>query len=70
MGDAYEKVMALWQESTVEHYREEFEALTAPLKDAFEEVLIGAFKNGLNPQIRVDLHLFRAGSLTEIMGLA
>lgn len=55
---------------TVDCYREEFKALIAPLKDAFEEVLIGAFKNGLQLDICANHHLFRAGSLTEVMGLA
>lgn len=58
MGDLYERVMALRQVSTVDSYREEFEALTAPLKNASEEVLVGAFKNGLKPEIQAELHLF------------
>lgn len=70
MGDAYERIMTLRQESNVEHYKEVFEALTTSLKDAYEEVLIGAFKNRLKLEIQADLHLFWAGSLTEIMGLA
>lgn len=64
------RVMGLRLITMVDCYCEEFEALTAPLKHASEEVLVGAFKNGLRPKIRAELHLFEARSLTEVMGLA
>lgn len=48
---------------TMDCYREEFEALTAPLKNAPEEVLVGAFKNELRLDIRSELHLFEVGSV-------
>lgn len=70
MGNLYEKVLALQQSSKVDCYREEFKALTAPLKNAYEEVLVGPFKNGLKPEIRAELYLFGLGSITELMGQA
>lgn len=39
MGDEYEQLMALKQEGSVQEYREQFEAMTAPLENAPEEVL-------------------------------
>lgn len=53
----------------MDRYGEEFNALMAPLKDASEELLVGAFKNGLRPDIRALLHLFGLGH-SEVMGLA
>ncbi|KAF7813045.1 DUF21 domain-containing protein [Senna tora] len=45
--DSYEVLMALKQDVTVAEYCEKFELLSAILKDAYEEMLIGAFQNVL-----------------------
>lgn len=63
MSDLCEKMMALRHTMTMDYYREKFKALTVPLKDVSEEVFVKAFKNGLRPDIRADLHLFEARSL-------
>lgn len=69
-GDAYEMVMALKQTGTVAEYRERFETMSAPLSDASDEMLMGAFRNGLKEDIRADLRIMKFGSLQEMMDLA
>lgn len=66
-GDEYERLMALWKASTVSEYRENFVALFATIPGAAEEVLIGAFKNGLREEIYADLRLQSCVTLTEMM---
>ncbi|KAF7839457.1 Hydroxymethylglutaryl-CoA lyase, mitochondrial [Senna tora] len=44
----YEMLMALKQTGTMSEYREQFELISEPLKEAPEAMLIGAFQNGLN----------------------
>lgn len=54
-GDAYEVLMALRKDGTVSEYREKFEALSAPLIEASDEMLMGAFRIGLKEDIRAEL---------------
>lgn len=69
-GDAYEMLMALRQTGTVTKYREKFEMLSAPLSEASDDMLMGAFKNGLKEDIRAVHRIMKLGSLQEMMDLA
>ncbi|KAF7807919.1 Retrotransposable element Tf2 [Senna tora] len=69
-GNNYEMLMAHKQVGTVEEYRERFELLSAPLKDAPEEMLIGAYQNGLKEDIRAELRMVKAQSLLEVLDLS
>lgn len=51
-------------------YREKFEHLSATLRDASKECLMGAFKIGLKHAIRAELRMLSVGSLKELIGLA
>lgn len=51
-------------------YVEEFERVSAPLKDAPEACLIAAFRQGLKPEIRAELKLTMAVTLRETMETA
>lgn len=55
------------QERIVLEYVEEFERLSAPLREASEEYLIGAFRNGLRAEVKVELRLTNALSLREVI---
>ncbi|KAK8481299.1 hypothetical protein V6N12_020154 [Hibiscus sabdariffa] len=63
----YEVLLGLQQTKSVAQYREDFELLFAPLKDADEAVLIGIFINGLQEEIKTELSLCKLDSLTQIM---
>ncbi|KAK8575642.1 hypothetical protein V6N12_063310 [Hibiscus sabdariffa] len=63
----YEVLLGLQQTKSVAQYIEDFELLSAPLKDADETVLIGIFINGLHGKIKTELSLSKLGSLTQIM---
>ncbi|KAF7827538.1 Retrotransposable element Tf2 [Senna tora] len=69
-GNNYEMLMALKQTGTVAEYREQFELISAPLKEAPEAMLIGAFQNGLKEEIRAELRMVKAQNLLEVMDLA
>lgn len=69
-GDEYEQLMALRQEGTVSEYRERFEALSAPLENATEEMLRGAFMNGLAEELKCDVKLMQPKNLKELMNYA
>lgn len=45
------------QTGSVAQYREDFELLSAPLKDANDEVLMEIFINGLREEIKAELVL-------------
>ncbi|KAF7842370.1 wall-associated receptor kinase-like 10 [Senna tora] len=47
-----------------------FELLSAPLEDAPEAMLIGAYQNGLKEEIRAELRMVKAQTLMEVMDLA
>lgn len=66
----YETLIALLQDSTVDDFRERFELLSAPLREADEEFLIGAFSNGLAEEIKAELRMVRPASLVQVMDLA
>ncbi|KAK9028762.1 hypothetical protein V6N11_025909 [Hibiscus sabdariffa] len=63
----YEVLLGLQQTKSVAQYREDFELLSAPLKNADEADLIGIFINGLEEEIKAELSLSKLGSLTQIM---
>lgn len=69
-GDAYEMLMALRQTEIVTEYRERFESLSTPLTKASDEMLMGAFGNGLKEEIRVELWVMRIGLLQDLMDSA
>lgn len=62
--------MALKQVGPVQEYREQFEAMSAPLENALEEVLRGAFLNGLTKEVRCDVKLMHPKDLKELMNFA
>ncbi|KAK9037178.1 hypothetical protein V6N11_022099 [Hibiscus sabdariffa] len=66
-GNLYEVLLGLQQTRSIAQYREDFELLSATLKDAVDEVLIGIFINGLREEIKAELHLSKLGSLAQIM---
>ncbi|XP_009797900.1 uncharacterized protein [Nicotiana sylvestris] len=49
LGSLYEVLIGLQQTGSVAQYREDFELLSAPLKDADDEVLMGIFINDVTP---------------------
>ncbi|KAK8559995.1 hypothetical protein V6N12_012804 [Hibiscus sabdariffa] len=67
LGNLYEVLLGLQQTGSIAQYREDFELLYAPLKDAADEVLIGIFINGLRDEIKAELRLSKLGSLAQIM---
>lgn len=60
--------MALKQETTVAKYRDRFEALSATLKEASDEVIVGVFKNRL--KVRAEVQMQWISSLYELMEMA
>lgn len=70
LGDEYEQLFALKQESTMAEYREQFELLSAPLENVRDEILLGAFMNGLKEDIRCDVKLLHPQNLKQAMGFA
>lgn len=62
--------MSLRQTQSVEEYREMFELITELLRHAEEEVLLGAFMNGLKDEVRREVRLHHLGDLGEVMKLA
>ncbi|KAF7811943.1 Retrotransposable element Tf2 [Senna tora] len=69
-GNGYEMLMALKQEESIAEFREKFDLLFAPLKNALEEMLIGAYQNGLKEEIRAELRMVKAQTLLEVVDLA
>ncbi|KAF7812804.1 Retrotransposable element Tf2 [Senna tora] len=70
LGNGYEMLMALKQTGSAAEYREKFELLSAPLKDAPEDMLISVFLNGLKEDVRAELRMSRAQNLLEVLDLA
>ncbi|KAF7826330.1 Retrotransposable element Tf2 [Senna tora] len=69
-GNGYEILMAHKQTSDVDEYRERFELLSAPLKEATEEMLIGFYQNGLKEEVRAELRMTQAQNLLDIMDMS
>ncbi|KAF7836177.1 Retrovirus-related Pol polyprotein from transposon 17.6 [Senna tora] len=69
-GNGYEILMAHKQSGTVGDYRERFELLSAPLKDATEEMLIGFYQNGLKEEVRAELRMTQAQNLLDVMDMS
>lgn len=63
-------LMSLKQERSVGEYIEKFEVLSAPLWEASEDMLIGAFMSGLHQNIKANLRLITTETLKELMGMA
>ncbi|KAF7810390.1 Retrotransposable element Tf2 [Senna tora] len=59
-----------WLQCTVGDYRERFELLSAPLKDATKEILIGFYQNGLKEEVRAELRMTQAQNLIDIMDMS
>ncbi|KAF7802166.1 putative mitochondrial protein [Senna tora] len=57
LGNGYEMLMALKQTGTVAEYREKFELLSAPLKDAPEDKLIGPKWNPIKPSFSTSFNI-------------
>ncbi|EXB66394.1 hypothetical protein L484_008284 [Morus notabilis] len=68
-GNHYEALIALQQDSTVAEFREKFELLLAPFREADKEFLIGAFSNGLAKEVKAEVHMVRPTSLVQLMDL-
>lgn len=68
--NGYEVLMALKQNGDVEDYRQQFVVLSAPLKSAPNELLIGAFLNGLKGEIRAELKLGNTQDLDKVLEMA
>ncbi|XP_031257121.1 uncharacterized protein LOC116115112 [Pistacia vera] len=66
-GIAYEALVALKQLGTVTEFREQFEALSAPLREVGEVLLMGIFTNGLKEELRAELRLCRPKTLIELI---
>ncbi|PHU24953.1 putative RNA 3'-terminal phosphate cyclase-like protein [Capsicum chinense] len=66
----YAVLMGLRQITTVTAFREEFEKVLASMTEASEEMLSGAFLNGLKEEILVEVMLLRVQTLKEIMEMA
>ncbi|XP_054795227.1 uncharacterized protein LOC129300675 [Prosopis cineraria] len=70
-GDlAYEQLLSLRQFTTVAHYREQFELLSASLRDIPDEMLRCMFVNGLNDDIKAVVKSIGSRDLNRVMSLA
>lgn len=67
LGNLYEVLIGLQQPGSVSQYREDFELLSAPLKDVDDAVLMGIFINGLRGEIKAKLCLSEMENLTQIL---
>ncbi|XP_060203103.1 uncharacterized protein LOC132631549 [Lycium barbarum] len=66
-GNLYEVLIGLKQTGSVAQYQEDFELLSAPLKDVDDAVWMGIFISGLREEINADLRLSKLGNLTQII---
>ncbi|KAG5596542.1 hypothetical protein H5410_037774 [Solanum commersonii] len=66
----YDVLIGLKQVSTVTVFREEFEKVSASMKEASDGMLSGVFLNGLKEEIRAEVMLLQAQTLREIMEMA
>ncbi|KAF7821858.1 Retrotransposable element Tf2 [Senna tora] len=69
-GNGYEILMAHKQTHDVGEYKERFKLLSALLKDATEEMLIGFYQNGLKEEVRAELRMTQAQNLLDIMDMS
>ncbi|KAF7821313.1 Retrotransposable element Tf2 [Senna tora] len=69
-GNGYEILIAHKQTSIVGKYREKFELLSAPLKEASEEMLVGFYQSGLKEEVRAELRMTQAQSLIDVMDMS
>lgn len=58
-------MLTLKQEEMVPEYRERFEFLSVPLRDVLEEMMMGAFMNGLKEEIWCDVKLMHPRNLKQ-----
>lgn len=61
-GNHYEALIALRQDSSVAKFRERFELLLAPLREADEEFLMRAFSNGPTEEIKAEVRMVKPAS--------
>lgn len=66
-GTSCGRFLAIKQESSVGDYLQCFEELLAPLPEMVEDVLVGTFKNGLDPVIRTEVFAMRVVGLEDMM---
>lgn len=69
-GSLHEQWADHWQTGTVMEYRRRFVQLLAPLKGVSDEVALGQFMSGVNPEIKTELRLHNPRSLDRAMELA
>ena len=69
-GDLYEQLFALQQTGTTRTYVGEFEKLAAQIDGIAEPALLGAFVQGLKPDLRTVVRLFQPQGLAHDMKLA
>ncbi|KAL0545922.1 hypothetical protein IC582_015819 [Cucumis melo] len=69
-GTGCARFLAIKQEGSVGEYLQRFEELSAPLPEMAEDVLVGAFTNGLDPVIRTEVFAMRAVGLEDMMDAA
>ncbi|KAF4380020.1 hypothetical protein G4B88_030012 [Cannabis sativa] len=69
-GSTYDRFLALHQTTTVQEYRQQFEALTATIGTVAEPLLESAFMKGLNEEIQGTLRLLEPIGLEKTMELA
>lgn len=62
--------MALKQEGSVAKYRVQFEVVSATLKEASDDLLVGAFTNGLKEEIKAEVRMLGTQSLLGLVQLA
>ncbi|KAJ1408087.1 Retrotransposon gag domain [Sesbania bispinosa] len=63
-------LLSIKQIGTVMEYREKFEMVSAPLKDADKSILKGIFLNGLREELQAELKLYNSENLSERMDRA
>lgn len=69
-GSLCARFLSIRQEKTVAEYRQQFEALVAPLPHLSEEVLESTFLNGLSPEIKSEVLCFEPLGLEALMKAA
>ncbi|CAH9109958.1 unnamed protein product [Cuscuta epithymum] len=68
--DPYGPLLNLKQTGSVMEYRDEFELVSAPLKNTDVQMLKGIFMKGLKPEVKAELKKNPVRTLTEVMNKA
>lgn len=69
-GSSYEELLAMNQEASMGDFRNRFEQVSTLLSNIPEELLIGAFVNGLQDEIKAEVHMMEAQTLLQAMNWA